>query len=127
MLRAVAGALFAWKAGLLAAILFISIIIYRPFCKYLCPLGAVYALLNRHSMLRYRVDADACKHCGACAKVCGMQLDPSKQPNHPECIRCGECKKACPKEAITSTFAGVPFPAKSHACARSRTAIRPFP
>jgi ferredoxin len=117
MLRAVAGALFVWKAGLLAAILFISIIICRPFCKYLCPLGAIYALLNKHSMLRYRVDADACTHCGACAKACGMQVDPSKQPNHPECIRCGECKKACPTEAITSTFAGVPFPKKSHACA----------
>jgi polyferredoxin len=119
MLRAVAGALFAWKAGLLAAVIFISIIISRPFCKYICPLGAIYALLNRHAMLRYNVDEDACTHCGKCAKACQMQVDPSKQPNHPECIRCGECKKACPTDAITSSFAGVNFPSKPRESAGS--------
>jgi polyferredoxin len=112
MLREAAGLLFAWKAGLLAAVIFISLILCRPFCKYLCPLGAVYALLNRHALLRYKVDADACTRCGACAKACPMQVDPAKQPNHPECVRCGKCKKACPAEAIASTFAGAPFPAK---------------
>lgn len=38
----------------------------------------------------------------ACAGVCGMQIDPSVTPNHPECIRCGRCKKICPTGAISS-------------------------
>lgn len=40
--------------------------------------------------------------CGACAKVCKMQIDPSKTPNHLECIRCGQCKKICPTGALSS-------------------------
>ena len=76
--------------------------IYRPFCKYLCPLGAVYSLFNPVSLVRYRVDADACVSCGKCAKVCGMGCDPVKQANDPECIRCGDCKRACPTQAIHS-------------------------
>lgn len=68
---------------------------------YSCP-GAVYSLFNPVSLVRYRVDADACVSCGKCAKVCGMGCDPVKQANDPECIRCGDCKRACPTQAIHS-------------------------
>jgi polyferredoxin len=108
LLRETAGALFAWKAGLLAAVIFLSIIICRPFCKYLCPLGAVYALLNKYALLRYSVEEGACTHCGKCAKSCPMQVDPSVNPNHLECVRCGKCKSACPSDAITSSLGTVP-------------------
>jgi len=96
------GWLYAWKNVLLAITIFLSILIYRPFCKYLCPLGAIYSVFNPISVFRYRVDGDKCTHCGACAKACKMQVDPTQHPNHPECIRCGACKKACPTGAITS-------------------------
>lgn len=96
------GWLYAWKNLLLAATIFLSILIYRPFCKYICPLGAIYSVFNPISVFRYRVDDHKCTHCGACAKVCGMQIDPTDSANHPECIRCGRCKKACPTGAITS-------------------------
>lgn len=39
-LQKAAGVLFGWKALMLAVILAVSMAIYRPFCKYLCPLGA---------------------------------------------------------------------------------------
>ena len=74
------------------------------FCKYICPLGAVYSLFQPISVFRYRVDQEACTHCGACAKICKMQVDPSKSPNHMECIRCGQCIKVCPTSAITSNI-----------------------
>ncbi len=45
-LRAAAGWLFSWKTLLLVAIVLLSIRYYRPFCKYLCPLGALYGLFN---------------------------------------------------------------------------------
>lgn len=85
---------------LLAAVLILSVLIYRPFCKYLCPLGAVYSVFNKVSVFRYQVDREKCISCGVCADVCGMQVNPLKDANHAECIRCGACKKACPAKAI---------------------------
>lgn len=99
-MRGAIGWLYAWKNVLLVAILFLSVIIYRPFCKYICPLGAVYSLFQPISVFRYRVDQELCTHCGACAKTCKMQVDLVKSPNHPECIRCGQCKKVCPTGAL---------------------------
>lgn len=95
------GWLYAWKNVLLAVTVFLSIVIYRPFCKYICPLGAIYSVFNHISVFKYRVDENLCTHCGACAKACKMQLDPSETPNHPECIRCGQCKKVCPNGALS--------------------------
>lgn len=100
-LRSAIGWLYAWKGVLLTITLFLSIIIYRPFCKYICPLGAIYSIFNPVSIFKYEVDKDKCTKCGACANVCSMQIDPVKNANHPECIRCGQCKKVCPTGAIT--------------------------
>lgn len=101
-LRGTIGWLYAWKNLLLFATIFLSIIIYRPFCKYICPLGAIYSVFNPISVFRYRVDQEKCTNCGACARVCKMQMDPVQNANHLECIRCGQCKKICPADAITS-------------------------
>ena len=101
-MRTAVGWLYAWKNVLLVVIVLLSVVIYRPFCKYICPLGAVYSVFNPIAVFRYRVDREACVYCGACAKACKMQVDPSETPNHPECIRCGSCKKVCPTGAIYS-------------------------
>ena len=94
------GWLYKKKNVLLLFTVFLSILIYRPFCKYICPLGAVYSVFNPISVFRYRIDREKCVGCDACAKVCKMQVNPAENPNHPECIRCGQCKKACPKQCI---------------------------
>ncbi len=94
------GWLYAWKNVLLLITILLSILIYRPFCKYICPLGAVYSVFNPISVFRYQVDREKCTGCKTCARVCKMQVDPTKNANHPECIRCGACKKACPVKAI---------------------------
>ena len=92
--------LFFYKLGLAAAILLACLVIFRPFCKYLCPLGALYGLTNRFALYRMHLDAQRCSGCGACAGVCPMQNDPAKKPNGVECIRCGECVYACPSHAL---------------------------
>jgi ferredoxin-type protein NapH len=99
-MRSALGWLYAWKNILLILTVVLSIFIYRPFCKYICPLGAIYSVFNPISVFRYRVDREKCIDCGACAKACKMQVDPVKNINHPECIRCGVCKKTCPVKAI---------------------------
>nr|WP_326184338.1 4Fe-4S binding protein [uncultured Oscillibacter sp.] len=101
-MHSVLGWLYAWKNVLLVVTILLSIIIYRPFCKYICPLGAIYSVFNPISVFRYRVDEHKCVHCGACSKSCKMGVDPVRNANHPECIRCGLCKKVCPTGAITS-------------------------
>lgn len=99
-LRSAIGWLYAWKMVILAVVILLSIFIYRPFCKYICPLGAIYSIFNPISVFGYRVDRDQCISCGACSRACKMQIDPVLNVNHPECIRCGQCKKVCPTGAI---------------------------
>ncbi len=99
-MRSALGWLYVWKNVLLVITVMVSMIIYRPFCKYICPLGAVYSVFNPIAVFRYRVDKDKCVDCGACSRVCKMNLDPVKEANHPECIHCGQCKKVCGVQAI---------------------------
>lgn len=100
-MRSAVGFLYAWKGAILAATIILSIVIYRPFCKYICPLGAVYSLFNPISVFKYRLDDKACINCGACARACKMNVNPVENENSAECIRCGQCEKACPTGAIT--------------------------
>lgn len=99
-LYAVLGKLFTWKLSLLIIILVLSVIIYRPFCKYLCPLGAFYAPFNKISVVQLNVDKDKCIDCHRCQKVCDMCVNPSANPNDTECIRCGKCVQHCPVDAL---------------------------
>ena len=98
------GALFNIKLTVLIVTVILCLIIYRPFCRYICPLGAVYGLTNRVSLYKLSIDSAKCAGCGACAKACPMAADPLKDPNSPECIRCGICADACPADAIKLGF-----------------------
>ncbi len=100
IIRSQFGWLFNWKLILLGIILISSLIVYRSFCKYLCPLGAFYGFFNRVSLVRMHLDESKCVHCSACAHACKMNVDPSKMPNSMECIRCGDCVRACPEKAL---------------------------
>lgn len=100
-MRNAIGWLYAWKSVILVGTIVLSILIYRPFCKYICPLGAFYSVFNPISIFRYRVDEAKCVHCGKCAKACQMQVNPAENANDRECIRCGRCKKVCPTQAIS--------------------------
>lgn len=101
ILRGALGWLFRWKFLLLVLCVAASVFIYRPFCKYICPLGAFYGLFQKVSLIRMRVDKEKCVDCGACAETCKMNVDPHKTPNSNECIRCRACIKACPMHALS--------------------------
>ena len=99
-IRAALGALFTRKLIILIAVVVLSVLFFRPFCKWICPLGAFYALMNKVSLLGIQVDTSKCVSCGKCARTCQMDVDITKSPNDTECIRCGKCIRACPTEAI---------------------------
>ena len=82
----------------MAVILGACVFVYRPFCRFLCPLGAWYGLFNKLSLFSIRVDAAKCTNCNACVKVCKMDC---QKVGDRECINCGECKKYCPTRAIS--------------------------
>ena len=95
--RSIAGALFGWKTLVCVVILAACIFLYRAFCRFLCPLGAVYSLFSRIALLAVRVDGDLCDNCGACVRAC--QMDVKRVGDH-ECVQCGHCAQICTKKAI---------------------------
>lgn len=99
-LRSALGFLFTWKVALLAVILVGSVLMYRPFCRYICPLGAIYGLMNPVSLVQMRVSKKRCVSCGACQRACGLDIAVYKEPNSTDCIRCGKCITVCPTSAL---------------------------
>ena len=105
-LRAAAGWLFRWKFALLAAVCALSVFCLRPFCKYVCPLGAIYGLFNRVALYRFRLDAARCTGCGACARACpngAVSWTPGEMPrvDRARCRACGACAAICPAGALS--------------------------
>ena len=99
-IRSALGHLFTGKLMILIGVVVLSVLFYRPFCKWICPLGAFYALMNKVSLLEIKVDGHKCVSCGKCARICKMDVDITRSPDHTECIRCGECISACPTDAV---------------------------
>jgi polyferredoxin len=75
----------------------------RWFCRYLCPLGALYGLLNYLSPLRVVHHEERCSHCKECSRRCPMGIDLGRNGflDVTGCIKCGRCVKACMMNART--------------------------
>ncbi len=100
-LRGLVGWLYFVKLGILLFTIVAAIAVKRPFCRVVCPIGAIYALFNKASLLHLEFPGrDACTNCGICKRVCPMDIDPHLAQNQLECIRCGECTTACPKSGL---------------------------
>lgn len=97
-LRALTGSLFLWKLSVLVAVLIGCVFIYRAFCRFLCPLGALYSLLAKLALLGVKVDDQRCTDCGACVRVCPMDI---RAVGDRECVHCGTCIGVCPTKAIS--------------------------
>ena len=92
------GILFTRKFVIMLVIGLACIFCYRAFCRFLCPLGAIYGLFSRFNIIGVKVDQDRCNHCGACVRGCRM--DVRRVGDH-ECINCGKCMDACNQGAIS--------------------------
>ncbi len=103
-LRSAIGFLYNWKILILLLTVIVSIFIFRPFCKYICPLGAIYSLFNNVAVFKIQHFEDKCINCNICSQKCKMNVEPFKNANSTECIRCRECIISCPAGALKDSF-----------------------
>ncbi len=91
------GPLFTWKFALTVSFVVGSVFIFRFFCRFFCPLGALYGLFNKISIFGIKLEKSKCTSCGLCVAKCQMDV---RTVGDQECISCGECIDVCPTGAI---------------------------
>lgn len=84
----------------LGVITALSLIIERPWCKYLCPYGALLGLFNKIRIFKIRRNPSSCISCSKCDKACPMNIPVSKEEivSSHQCIACHKCTSdiSCP-------------------------------
>jgi polyferredoxin len=85
---------------ILIAVLVLSLLVERPFCKYACPYGAVLGVFNLFRIFKIRRNPSTCINCKACDRTCPMNIPVSTSGavRHHQCITCLKCtsEQACP-------------------------------
>ena len=92
------GYLFSWKFVLLVLFIILCIFVYRGFCRFFCPLGAIYGFFNKIALIGVKLENSTCIDCGMCISKCKMDI---REVGDHECINCGECIPVCPTKAIS--------------------------
>ena len=103
------GPLFTWKFVLMISIVVGSVFVFRLFCRFICPLGALYGIFNRFSFFGIKLERSKCIDCGLCLKQCKLDIS---HVGDQECISCGDCINVCPTKAIS--FKGNIFASKDN-------------
>ena len=111
------GVFFTRKFVIMLIIALACIFCYRGFCRFVCPLGAIYGLFNRFCLVGVKVDAERCNGCGACVRSCGMDV---RHVGDHECIHCAHCMEVCPQKAISLRAGSVTLKAPEGGCADDR-------
>ena len=105
-IRALAGTLYWAKLGLLGGFVAWMSVTRRPFCRWVCPLGALWSPFNPVSAFRLRVEQERCIRCDRCQEVCPVDIRVYENPDSPACIRCLQCVRECPVECVEVGGAG---------------------
>jgi len=92
------GILFTRKFVIMVLIFAAAVFVFRVFCRFICPLGAIYGLFAKYALIGVKVDSDKCTGCGVCVRSCKMDI---KHVGDHECIHCGGCINSCPAKAIS--------------------------
>ena len=106
------GILFTRKFTIMLIIGLACIFCYRSFCRFICPLGAIYGLFNKFCLVGVRVDQSRCNSCGACVRNCGMDV---RHVGDHECIHCAKCMDVCAQKAISLKAGNVVLMAQEEA------------
>jgi polyferredoxin len=92
--------MFWLKIAILIGFLGWMAVTLRPFCRWVCPLGALWSPFNAFSFFRLEVDQARCTGCNKCQAVCPVDIPVYEEPNSGACIRCLACVQACPRNII---------------------------
>ena len=103
-LRGLIGFMYYWKVVLLFLFLGWMTVSRRPFCRTVCPLGAVLGLFNKASLFRMAVDDEKCTLCNRCRQDCPVSIGIHESANSPDCIRCLKCVDSCKYGAVSYDF-----------------------
>jgi ferredoxin-type protein NapH len=102
--RAMIGPLFMVKMAILLVFLVWMAMAKRPFCRVVCPLGAIYGLCNHVSIFKLKFNKRACVYDASCAPACPVDHRMYRDdPNASRCIRCLRCRSVCEPDAISVT------------------------
>ena len=112
------GILFTRKFVIMLIIGLACIFCYRSFCRFICPLGAIYGLFNRFNVIGVKVDSNRCNHCGNCVRNCGMDV---RHVGDHECINCAKCMEVCNQKAISLKAGTITLKAPEGGCADDKT------
>jgi len=98
----------AWEGLVVLAVLALNLVTRRFYCRFLCPLGALLALLGKWKRLAVRLDLSNCTSCRKCDRACPLGLTPSMGESATlVCWNCAECIDSCSEGGLSFTWHGV--------------------
>ena len=109
--------LFTRKFVIMLVIGLACVFCYRSFCRFICPLGAIYGFFSKVAVVGVKVDATRCNHCGSCVRSCGMDV---RHVGDHECIHCAKCMDVCNQKAISLKAGSFTLKAPEGGCADDR-------
>ena len=80
---------------------FLNLVIARFYCRFICPLGALFAIISRFAIWRIGKKQSECSNCKLCDKSCEGACEPSGSIRISECVLCFNCREDCKDEVIT--------------------------
>lgn len=103
-------AIFTYALGfvVLALIAVGAMFIERFFCRYLCPLGAVFSIVSKLKLFKINKPNEKCEKCRLCTNKCsmGIELYKANKVTSGECIACLKCLDVCPRKNTNLSVAG---------------------
>ena len=105
-LRPLLWSVFWISYGWFVLVIFMSFYHGRLYCNTLCPVGAFFSLLSRHSLFKFAIDRQKCTTCGKCQRMCRSHcMDPAMgKIDGARCVSCFDCMDVCPENAIEYTM-----------------------
>jgi ferredoxin-type protein NapH len=100
-IRKMIGVFYWLKIGILGGFVAWMSVTRRPFCRWVCPLGALWSPFNTVSAVRLQVNEGTCIQCNRCQQVCPVNIRAHENPNNSACIRCLACMRECPTHSIS--------------------------
>ena len=88
-------------AAVFLAVLGLNLLRPRFFCRFVCPLGALFGLVSRFAVFRMGKEEEPCRACGLCETRCQGACAPSTEHRLSECLLCANCRQICPDSVIS--------------------------